>query len=532
MILLSVPELREWLESGQEHALFDVREAGEAHRGHIFGASFLPRRQIEFRIAALVPDRGTAICLVDGGGADRRARYAAGTLERLGYRQVSVLDGGTEAWAASGQILVAGSNVPSKLFGEEVQEGQHVPHIDVATLKQWQDEGRDHLVCDIRSPEEYRSSRIPGARGAFGTELARLAPSLRGEGRPIVVHCSGRTRSIVACQTLRLLGVPDVHALENGTMGWRLAGYPLERGQGAGVLTPDPAFAAQSEADVLALALQAGAQRLSCEQFEAWRQERADGRANVYLVDVRQVPEFVDGHVPGSIAVPGGLAIQRADEFVPVRAGRVVFIDNDETRSALAAYWYRQMGFAQVYLLQGGLRAWQAAGGMTETGRGREQPLGWDEAVELARTIAPGQLAQHMASMQVVNVDTSAEAAKTHLPGTDWIRYGDLEERVAAMSDAQRARLVLTCRDGTLSTMAAANLARAGWPGVPVLAGGVAAWRSAGFELEQGAIGGLAGATDLVVQPYDAGLEEMQRYLAWEQQLIQQIRQQSSASER
>ena len=86
MKLLSAPDLRQLLAAAEEHALFDVREAGEAHRGHIFGASFLPRRQIEFRIAALVPDRGTPICLVDAGGTDQRARRAAATLERLGYR--------------------------------------------------------------------------------------------------------------------------------------------------------------------------------------------------------------------------------------------------------------------------------------------------------------------------------------------------------------------------------------------------------------------------------------------------------------
>ncbi|MBN9611918.1 MAG: rhodanese-like domain-containing protein, partial [Actinobacteria bacterium] len=73
-------------------------------------------------------------------------------------------------------------------------------------------------MCDIRSPEEYARSRIPGARGAFGTELALLAADLQGHAGPVVVHCSGRTRSIIACQTLREFGLTRVYALENGTM--------------------------------------------------------------------------------------------------------------------------------------------------------------------------------------------------------------------------------------------------------------------------------------------------------------------------
>ena len=40
----------------RDWALFDVREKGETVDGHIFGASTLPRRLIEFRIAELVPN--------------------------------------------------------------------------------------------------------------------------------------------------------------------------------------------------------------------------------------------------------------------------------------------------------------------------------------------------------------------------------------------------------------------------------------------------------------------------------------------
>lgn len=531
MKLLSVTELQELLEFSKERALFDVRETGEAHRGHIFGATFLPRRQIEFRIAALVPDRNTPICLVDDGSGtnrhsaqDQRARRAAVTLERLGYRHVSVLEGGVQSWVVAGQPLVAGSNVPSKLFGEEVQHSWRVPRIDVHTLHKWQQDGNDHLVCDIRSPEEYRRSRIPGATGAFGTDLALLAHRLRAEGRPIVVHCSGRTRSIIACQTLRLLGVPEVFALENGTMGWRLAGYELEQGEGAGVLRADmPTDSTDDETNVLALALRSGAQLVGIDQFNEWNRQRLEGSRNLYVADVRQVSEYVEGHITGSIAVPGGLAIQRADEFFPVRSARIVLIDNDHARSALAAYWFRQMGFPNVYLLQGGLRGWKEASGALETGRGRERPLGLADSSRIARSISVQQLCGDSDRLQVINVDTSAQATRARLPRTEWVRYGELEDYVGELSEGQRERLVLTCRDGDLSTLAAANLARAGWPDVPVLAGGVAAWRSAGQAIEQCASGALACADDQVVQPYDAGLQAMQRYLEWEQQLTQQL---------
>ena len=173
---ITLRELDVLMAGSAEWALFDVREAGEADAGHLFGASFLPRRQIELRIGDLVANRATPIVLYDEGGP--RAGLAADTFLRLGYRDARVLQGGTQAWTAAGRELMQGSNVPSKLFGEEVYEHDHVPQLPVAELKRWRDEGRAHFVCDIRTPDEYEVSRIPGAHGAFGVDLARVAADL------------------------------------------------------------------------------------------------------------------------------------------------------------------------------------------------------------------------------------------------------------------------------------------------------------------------------------------------------------------
>ena len=123
MKVIDAAALRALMAGPGEWALFDVREAGEADAGQIFGATFLPRRQIETRIGDLVPGRGTTLVVYDEGGP--RAELAAATLERLGYRDVRALKDGTRGWQASGGKLPSGSNVPSKLFGEEVYEHEH-----------------------------------------------------------------------------------------------------------------------------------------------------------------------------------------------------------------------------------------------------------------------------------------------------------------------------------------------------------------------------------------------------------------------
>ncbi len=61
----------------------------------------------------------------------------------------------------------------------------------------------DTLLLDSRPAEEFRVMTIPGARNLPGGELALRAPrSSPRPDQPIVVHCAGRTRSILGAESL------------------------------------------------------------------------------------------------------------------------------------------------------------------------------------------------------------------------------------------------------------------------------------------------------------------------------------------
>ena len=84
MKTIAAAALIDLMRSNMPHALFDVREIGEAEAGHILGATFLPRRMIEFRIADLVPVRTTTIVIYDEGGkrAERIAMWVRQALSK------------------------------------------------------------------------------------------------------------------------------------------------------------------------------------------------------------------------------------------------------------------------------------------------------------------------------------------------------------------------------------------------------------------------------------------------------------------
>lgn len=82
-------------------AVIDIREADEWDQGVIPGARHAPRGMLEFVIADLIPHLDTAVILYCAGGG--RSALAAQSLQRMGYTNVSSLEGGFTAWKNAGR---------------------------------------------------------------------------------------------------------------------------------------------------------------------------------------------------------------------------------------------------------------------------------------------------------------------------------------------------------------------------------------------------------------------------------------------
>ncbi|MGE3271002.1 MAG: rhodanese-like domain-containing protein, partial [Chloroflexota bacterium] len=428
---ISAATLQHLLDTGSTLALLDVREHGEYNPAHIPGASSLPRRLIEHRIRQLVPGRQTQIVVYDDTGV--RARLAAKTLARLGYEQVAVLDGGLNGWASDNRPTEWGMNVPSKDFGEKIEVQEHVPSIEARELAAWIARGDDLVILDTRTPEEYTRFCIPGGRSVPNGELPYRIAEIQRE-RPtarVVVNCAGRTRSIIGTRALQRMGVKDVVGLKNGTSGWVLAGLKLESGADR-VTLPEPSAETRSQAEAFArrVMVEDGVQTITADEVVAL-QDAADGRS-LYFIDVRTLPEYEAGHIPGFWWFPGGQVVQRSDDAIGVRNGTMVLTCDGIARAGVTASWLRQLGFPNVYVLDGGTAAWTASGRELEPGPAEGPPAGYDEAQARVRSVEPGALARLLNSPGppiVLHVGTSREFAAGHVPGATWMPRGWLEPR-------------------------------------------------------------------------------------------------------
>jgi rhodanese-related sulfurtransferase len=93
-------EVRRRQEMGDRFHLIDVREDGEWVRGRALGALHMGKGVIERDIERAIPNRNEEIILYCGGGY--RSALAADTLMKMGYRNVSSMDGGWKRWKELG----------------------------------------------------------------------------------------------------------------------------------------------------------------------------------------------------------------------------------------------------------------------------------------------------------------------------------------------------------------------------------------------------------------------------------------------
>src|SRR5215831_17592781 len=142
-------ELRNRLRSGSEIAIVDPREEASFHERHLLMASCLPLSRLELLAPGLLPRRSAPIVVCDDG--EGLAERAAARLIEGGYTDVSVLEGGVNAWEAADFPVYSGVHVPSKAFAEVVEHEYGTPWISAEELAERQKRGEWLAIFDSRS---------------------------------------------------------------------------------------------------------------------------------------------------------------------------------------------------------------------------------------------------------------------------------------------------------------------------------------------------------------------------------------------
>ncbi len=350
MKTISPQAVRTALIARRELAFLDLRDEATFATGHPLFAAQLPAGRIAIEARDRTPRLDVPIVLYGAGdGLEPELERGAEQFRALGYTDVRALEGGLGAWRRAGYELFEDVNSHSKAFGELVEARRGTPSIGPDELASLLDAGADVALLDARRPDEFATMSIRTSRNVPGAELVLRAKV--AAPRPetfVVVHCAGRTRSIIGAQSLLNAGVPNrVAALRNGTIGWVLSKRTLESGRVAPVLAPREEDAAEARRNARDVAYRAGVRVLRKGDCNALR---ADRTRTLYAFDVRSGEEYAAGHAPGFSHAPGGQLVQETDVYAPVRGARVVLSDPLVARADTTASWLAQMGW-EAYVL-------------------------------------------------------------------------------------------------------------------------------------------------------------------------------------
>ncbi len=129
-------------------------------------------------------------------------------------------DGNTPSWSTTLKIIRAG--YPT------------VAQISTATLQSWLDKSPNReslLLFDVRAPEEYAVSHLPGARPARSRDEALRALQGVSSNQRIVLYCSVGYRSSELARFLGKKGYTEVYNLEGSIFAWANEGRPVFRGK-------------------------------------------------------------------------------------------------------------------------------------------------------------------------------------------------------------------------------------------------------------------------------------------------------------
>jgi rhodanese-related sulfurtransferase len=98
------------------------------------------------------------------------------------------------------------------------------------------------------------------------------------------------------------------------------------------------------------------------DQFIDVKTAAAQQAAGDLLLDIREVDDYKEFHIPNSTNIPFGRLKSRLAELEPYKGKTLLVIDHTVQRSPRAWELLKKSGFSPVLIVRGGMAEWKAAG--------------------------------------------------------------------------------------------------------------------------------------------------------------------------
>ena len=191
--------------------VIDTRSSAEYATGHLPGSINIPFNNAFTTWAGWVVPYDRDVYLISAKPDGRQSELALRDLAMIGLDRVAGSFGldALGAWTHAGRSLAGYGRTSARELSHRLDAGTAA-------------------VVDVRSRDEWEAGHIPGAANIPAGEITDRIDELP-QGRPLVVHCQGGTRSAIAAGLLDAHGLTEVLDMPGGFTEWETHGLPVER---------------------------------------------------------------------------------------------------------------------------------------------------------------------------------------------------------------------------------------------------------------------------------------------------------------
>ena len=206
---------------------------------------------------------------------------------------------------------------------------KEVIHISTEEVNEIIEKGKDYIILDVRTQEEYDSGHLKDAMLIPVDDLEERINEVP-VGKPIIVYCRSGRRSAIAADILLNNGFSPVYDMQGGIEKWKSDGYFVY----------------------------GDAVTYNGINIEKVYEIVKDKNSNYQIVDVRSAEEYGKAHIKGAISIPVSdieINLNLISKDLPV----IVYCSSSTCgSSSFAAEIFFGLGFKEVYAMNAGIEEW------------------------------------------------------------------------------------------------------------------------------------------------------------------------------
>ena len=228
--------------------------------------------------------------------------------------------------------------------------------------------------------------------------------------------------------------------------------------------------------------------RIDAATLRAW----FDDTHELAVLDAREEGEFGASHLFWATPCPLSRRELRVRALLPRLTTRIVCVDAGNGLAERLAAYLEELGATDVAVLDRGISAWAASGGVLFSGINvPSKAFGeWVEHHYCTESVDPPELKRWLddgRDMMVLDSRTFAEFQRMSIPRGISVPGGELAYRIGDLAPNPATLVVVNCAGRTRSIMGAESLRQAGIPNrVVALRNGTMGWELAGLTCEHG----------------------------------------------